>query len=170
MLTIIRCLFLSCLLMLMSTHATAQAQNCDSPEYRHFDFWIGDWKVTQADGSVAGTNSIKSSYGGCVLEEHYRVNGQPYGESLNAYDRVTQKWYQTWMDKNGTVLLLSGGLKGDSMVLSGQSLDATGAIVKHQISWHPQEDGSVVQHWQLQQADSDAWTTLFKGIYTKLTH
>lgn len=163
-----RLIFIVVSLTLLPITAIAQSPPCVEPEYRQFDFWLGNWQVTQPDGTVAGTNAIQASYNGCVMTEHYQVNGAPYGESLNAYDRATQRWYQTWMDKNGTVLLLSGGMKGDSMVLSGQSKDASGGDVTHQISWQPQANGTVIQHWQFKQADGD-WTTLFKGIYTKLT-
>ncbi|MDM7861367.1 hypothetical protein QTP81_12245 [Alteromonas sp. ASW11-36] len=156
--------------LMLGTTPLLSAQNpapCTEAEYRQFDFWLGQWQVTQADGTVAGTNSIVSAYQGCVVTEHYEVAGQPYGMSINAYDRATQQWHQTWMDRNGTVLKLSGGIQNGIMVLSAKVMDSSGKPATHQISWEPQADGTVVQHWQYKLDDSEQWSTLFKGIYTK---
>ena len=40
-----------------SVGATA-APPCDAPEFRQFDFWLGEWTVTKPDGQLAGTNRI----------------------------------------------------------------------------------------------------------------
>jgi hypothetical protein len=153
---------------LFSVQIAAQEGPCSADEYRQFDFWVGEWQVTQPDGSVAGKNTISLDYQGCVLTENYSVQGQPFGASLNGYDRATQKWYQTWMDRNGTVLRLSGGLKQGSMVLSGDGMDPQGNALTHQITWTPNADGTVEQHWQFRPNGAEEWSTLFKGMYTKL--
>ncbi|WP_100644307.1 hypothetical protein [Alteromonas facilis] len=147
--------------------AGAVASACETEEYRQFDFWLGDWQVTQPDGSIAGTNTIAQAYDGCVLTEDYKVNGTPYGASLNAYDKSTGQWHQTWMDKNGTVLKLSGGIEQGSMVLSSKVTDAEGNAATHRITWQPQPGGTVTQHWQYKLDESDEWSTLFMGIYTR---
>jgi hypothetical protein len=46
-----------------------QPAPCAAPEYREFDFWIGDWVVTRPDGKPAGTNRIERIAGGCGLQE-----------------------------------------------------------------------------------------------------
>lgn len=46
---------------LIPTTATAQdtqRARCSTPEYRQFDFWVGDWVVHDAAGKLAGTNTI----------------------------------------------------------------------------------------------------------------
>ena len=37
----------------------AARPRCDVPEYRQFDFWVGDWDVTAGD-QRAGTNLSRS--------------------------------------------------------------------------------------------------------------
>lgn len=87
-------------------------QPCADEAHRQFDFWVGTWEVTNAQGNVAGTNRITTILGGCVLLEEWQSNGGPYsGKSLNIYDAANDKWHQTWVDNGGLLLELDGGLK-----------------------------------------------------------
>lgn len=144
----------------------ALAGPCDAPEYRQFDFWAGDWQVTRPDGSVAGTNRITLEYGGCVLHEHYATPKGYSGESLNTFDAGRKVWHQTWVDSTGTLLLLEGGLRGRDMVLEGSTTDGRGVVTRHRITWTPNEDGTVRQHWESTDP-SGAWTTAFDGLYRR---
>lgn len=164
---LIRVVLIACAMASAVADAQTPPPACAADEYQQFDFWLGDWQVTQRDGSVAGVNFIAKAYNGCVITEHYQVNGLPFGESLNAYDRVSKQWHQTWMDRNGNVLRLSGGIQGDSMVLSGSTIDSQGQPATHRITWTPQPDGTVIQHWQYKQDASTEWRTLFEGIYSR---
>lgn len=154
------------MLGLVLAGATAHAGPCDAPEYRQFDFWAGDWQVTRPDGSVAGTNRITLEYGGCVLHEHYATPKGYSGESLNTFDAGRKVWHQTWVDSTGTLLLLEGGLRGRDMVLEGSTTDGKGVVTRHRITWMPNEDGTVRQHWESTDA-SGAWTTAFDGLYRR---
>jgi hypothetical protein len=64
------------------------------------------------------------------------------------------------------LLLLEGGLRGKSMVLEGQTIGANGQVIKHRISWTPNADGSVRQHWESTDAKGQ-WSTAFDGSYTR---
>jgi hypothetical protein len=144
----------------------ALAGPCEAPEYRQFDFWAGDWQVTRPDGTVAGTNLITREYGGCVLHEHYATPKGYSGESLNTYDAGRKVWHQTWVDSSGTLLLLEGGLRGRDMVLEGSTTDDKGAVTRHRITWTPNADGTVRQHWESTDAKG-RWTTMFDGLYRR---
>jgi hypothetical protein len=154
------------LLMLTTPAIAAPAAQCSSDVHRQFDFWLGTWNVHRPDGKLAGVNRIVSEYDGCVLHERY-VNGKGYsGESLNAYDSGRKRWHQTWVDSEGTLLILEGGLHGASMVLEGETVDGSGAVTKHRITWTPNADGSVRQHWESTDS-SGKWMTSFDGRYTR---
>jgi hypothetical protein len=145
---------------------TLAAGPCDGSERRQFDFWLGEWNVRTPDGKLAGVNSITSEYGGCVLHERYSTPRGYSGESLNAYDAARKVWHQTWVDSTGTLLLLEGGLSGKSMVLEGQTVGADGQVTRHRITWTPNADGGVRQHWESTDAKGQ-WTTAFDGSYTR---
>lgn len=57
-----------CLLACTATAQTADQGSppCSSQEHRQFDFWLGEWDVTQK-GKPAGTSRITAILGGCVL-------------------------------------------------------------------------------------------------------
>lgn len=156
------------LALLTCSVSLATVGPCDGPEYRQFDFWIGDWQVFRPDGTLAGTNSIRREIGGCVLHERYRTDQGYVGESFNIYDAGRRRWHQTWVDSSGLLLLLDGGLEGGNMVLEGTISDDKGSVAQHRITWTPNPDGSVRQHWQTADA-SGSWTTAFDGLYRKVT-
>lgn len=145
-----------------STHAAG----CDTPEHRAFDFWLGEWAVHGPAGRLAGTNSIRKEHGGCVVHERYATDRGYSGESLNAWDGKRQVWHQTWVDSNGLVLLLEGGVVGGAMVLEGDSRATDGTVSRQRITWAPQADGSVRQHWQARRGTGD-WSTVFDGRYAR---
>jgi hypothetical protein len=159
-----RRLFLALLLPLPALAATPAA--CATDAFRQFDFWLGAWNVHTQDGKLAGTNQITAEYDGCVLHERYQTGKGYSGESLNTYDPGSKRWHQTWVDNQGTLLLLDGGLRGASMVLEGETRDSSGVATKHRITWTPNPDGSVRQHWESTDA-AGKWATAFDGKYTR---
>jgi hypothetical protein len=152
--------------LLALTAASALAGPCDSTEHRQFDFWLGAWDVHTPNGKLVGVNRIEREYDGCVLHERYSTERGYQGESLNSYDPGRKVWHQTWVDNQGTLLLLEGGMRSGSMVLEGQSTAADGQLTRHRISWTPNADGSVRQHWESTDAKGQ-WSTAFDGRYTR---
>lgn len=145
---------------------------CEEDSYRQFDFWVGKWQVTQADGKIAGTNHITKSLNNCVIHEHYQsVNGYE-GTSINIYDKNSQQWHQTWVDNTGLLLQLNGGLVGKDMVMWGEGMDQSGRIVMHRIAWTPtildsNQEITVQQKWQVSHDQGISWQLLFDGTYKK---
>ena len=140
---------------------------CESAQHQQFNFWLGSWQVLKPDGSEAGINHITSNHGGCVLSESYRTKTGYQGESLNIYDASRNVWHQTWVDNTGLLLKLEGKFDGSSMVLQGKTKDQSGKYTLHKITWTPNKNGTVRQHWQTAQT-KDQWQTAFDGLYVKL--
>lgn len=155
-------------ILLLAGAAPAQNQSpCAAPAHRQFDFWVGEWTVTGANGQRAGTNRIERILGGCVLYESWTGSGPSRGHSFNLYDPGDAKWHQTWVDNSGTFLQLSGGLVNGEMVLEGQRRLPDGTETTERITWTPDADGSVRQHWQSSRDRGMRWTTVFDGRYRK---
>ena len=144
----------------------AHAAPCDDVAHRAFDFWLGQWEVRTPDGKLAGTNRIEREYGGCVIHERYDTARGYGGESLNIYDASRKVWHQSWVDTDGTLLLLEGGLREGQMVLEGQTANAGAPATKHRITWSPNPDGSVRQLWESTDGQG-RWTVAFDGRYTR---
>lgn len=74
------------LLFVSFTFSQNQQNKCKCCTAIHwqFDFWKGEWVVTNPDGSVAGTNTITKIQNGCILEENWISNTPGYtGTSRN---------------------------------------------------------------------------------------
>lgn len=176
---------LCCSALLVLLTVTGHAQDaaptpppapCSASSYGDFDFWVGEWNVTQ-NGQPAGQNRIERIDGGCALLENWvSAAGNFSGHSLNFYDAGTDAWHQVWVDSAGTVLRLKGGLEEGPaiaddtrlqiMVLRGTTRNAQGQEVQNRITWTPNPDGSVRQHW-VASTDGETWTTAFDGLYVR---
>jgi hypothetical protein len=127
------------------------------PETHEFDFWLGEWGVTWEGG--AGTNSIRSTLGGHVVEEQFRGANPPLqGMSVSVYNPQLGKWQQTWVDDQGSYLALAGGFKEDKMVLAMERMQNNRLVSMRMVfynitanqldwNWERSEDGG--QTWQL---------------------
>lgn len=162
----VRCVASAVLSLAAVSAPGVSAAPCDTPAHRAFDFWLGTWEVRTPDGKLAGVNRIEREYGGCVIHERYTTERGYSGESLNTFDASRNVWHQTWVDSSGTLLLLEGGLRGEAMVLEGQTTGKEGRRVQHRITWSANADGSVRQFWESLDA-SGKWTTTFDGRYTR---
>jgi hypothetical protein len=143
---------------------------CCTPEARQFDFWVGVWETYQADGKLAGNNTIIILQDGCVLQENWISSGGGYtGTSYNFYNSRTKKWRQLWIDYQGGNLQLTGELINGNMVLQSEKLpNQKGEWQIDRITWTPNKDGSVRQHWEASTDDGKTWTTAFDGLYKKV--
>lgn len=149
------------------TGGSQAPRRCSAPEHRQFDFWVGDWDVTNAAGKPAGHNRIEPILRGCALRETWTGAGGSHGTSYNAWDRQRRRWHQTWMDDGGLVLRLEGGFSDGKMVLSGETLDSSGTVVQNRITWQETAPGAVRQLWEVSSDSGKTWGVIFDGQYRK---
>ena len=91
---------------------------CSAPEASQFDFWVGEWTATWAD-TLHGTNRIEKIFGNCTIHENFPdPNTKFLGQSWSVYNANYKMWQQTWVDSNGGYIALTGGMVGDSMILT----------------------------------------------------
>ena len=163
-------------LLLAATPAFAQQAAkpppCMSEQHRQFDFWVGEWDVSDPAGKPVGRSRIESRLGQCVVHEHWFGAGGTVGESFNIRNADTGQWEQFWVDNGGNRLHLKGGLVGKAMVLEGvrdKPSAQTGLTQRERITWTPNADGSVRQLWETSADDGKRWATSFDGLYRKAT-
>lgn len=163
---------------------SAQAQNtpapaqrpppppdCKAPEFRQFDFWLGEWNVPAPGGKPPGHSRIESILDGCVILENWSGGSGYTGKSFNMYNRDTGRWEQFWVDTTGSRLHLIGGLVDGKMVLEGQQDKPnaqTGLTQRERISWTPNADGTVRQLWETSNDDGKTWAVSFDGLYQRV--
>ena len=142
----------------------AKLTPCTGPQYKEFDFWLGDWEVRNATGQLLGHNRITKRHGGCVVLEEWESANGGSGSSFNVYDQPTKQWHQFWVDasgmnwlssdKQGNPVTLRGGLRDGAMVLVSHP-DTLPAIGLNRATWRPTPDGG------------KTWTVSFDGFYSK---
>jgi len=135
------------------------------PEYRQFDFWVGEWEVTVASGQVAGTNSIRKAADGCLLLESWTGAGGGSGNSINFYDPATRKWVQTWVDSGGGVISGEGGLHDGAMRLLGTHILNSGERRPFRMTFTSLPNGHVRQFLEESTDEGKTWSVWFDGDY-----
>ena len=135
------------------------------PEYRLFDFWVGDWEVTTPDGRVAGSNSIQKAADGCMLLENWTSASGGTGNSINFFDPATKKWVQTWIDSGGGVISAAGGLENGAMRLIGTHILKSGERRPFRMTFSPLPNGHVRQFLEESTDEGRTWSVWFDGDY-----
>ena len=148
--------------------ATSPPPPCASEPYHAFDFWIGEWTVTDpATGQLAGTNSIQPQENGCLLVERWSGAGGSSGQSYNYFDPGKKVWRQLWISAS-SVIDYEGGLNQvGAMVLEGKIHYRNGTSFDFRGTWTPHDDGSVTQYFQQYNPDTRSWDDWFTGLYRK---
>lgn len=138
------------------------------PEYRQFDFWIGEWEVFNPRGQKVGENRIEKHDNGCVLWENWTAaGGGGTGHSINYYDHAKGTYVQLWVSSSAGIILADGAFKDGAMRLTGERLLRNGTRQLYRGTWTPNEDGSVRQFLELSGDGGKTWNVWFDGKYVR---
>lgn len=138
-------------------------------EFKQFDFWLGEWRVVDPQGTYQGSNRIEKTQGGCLLVENWKGAAGTTGTSMNFYDGHAKEWVQVWASP-GLQLEIRGGLVDGSMVLVGNAFYIqSGDYYPFRGTWTPMEGGIVRQHFEQSTDGGKTWTTWFDGRYHPAT-
>lgn len=140
---------------------------CCTPEFKQFDFWIGNWDVYDTLGNKVGENKILTMQDSCLIQENWKSQGQT-GTSNNYYNKADSTWNQVWVDNSGTVLVLKGKSESNKMILKSEKVKGKkGRYYFNQITWEKNIDGTVTQTWDVLFEDNSLINRVFKGIYKR---
>ena len=173
----IRALFPVLLLVAGAGLALAQGQAqppCASPEYRQFDFWVGDWELSWPASETSGrkpgqgANRIERALGDCVIVEHF--TGTPgmelRGMSVSTFNRRTGKWQQTWVDDSGGYLDFTGEFKDGQMILVREAVAQDRKFLQRMVWKNIQPDSL---DWSRERSDDGGrtWKVLWPIHYRR---
>jgi hypothetical protein len=156
--------------------------DCSAPEHRQFDFWVGVWDVVPNPATrpanapppnanrKPATNVIEKAHSGCVIVENWDDGIGGTGQSFNLYDRVKQRWQQTWVDNTGGLHEYWGGLKDGSMVYVGEVPTGPGQPFAGKrilrVTFTPMGPDRMRQFSESLRSDG-TWTPNYDLIYTR---
>jgi hypothetical protein len=137
-----------------------------APEFRQFDFWIGEWDVKNPQGGLVGTSSVQLILGQCIIFENWTSGAGSSGKSFNIYDVNDKKWHQTWVSDKGVFTHYIGAFKDGSIVLTADTvLGGKKSLARMTFSKLP--NGDVRQFGETSTDDGKTWTASFDLTYTK---
>jgi len=137
----------------------------NKPEFRQFDFWIGEWLPKNAQGVTVGTSSIQLILSSCIIFENWETPVSA-GKSFNVFDVRDGKWHQTWVDNKGLMTHYVGGLVDGKMVLDSESTQ-NGVKTIGRMTYSKLENGDVRQHGENSADGGKTWMTTFDFIYVR---
>lgn len=149
------------------TATQAPPPPCQEEAYRAFDFWLGDWEVFTPDGKKAGENLITSHERGCLLLEEWTSAGGGTGQSYNYYNPAMREWRQVWVSGGAVIDYVGGLTDAGVMALEGTIASRAGDEFPFRGTWTPNEDGSVTQHFQQYDPETEEWKDWFTGLYRR---
>lgn len=160
--------------VLLFTLTNIQSQNnrkvpCSTKEYKQFNFWIGNWNVYNIKNQLIGTNKVVKMPNACAIQENWSsTSGASKGTSYNYYNTKDKSWNQLWIDNAGGSLVLKGGYKNNQMIMKSSLLQGKKGKYYNKLTFTKKNDGSIIQVWELIDANNKVLKELFRGIYKKI--
>ncbi|MGA9768130.1 MAG: tetratricopeptide repeat protein [Blastocatellia bacterium] len=138
-----------------------------APEYKQFDFWVGEWNVETQQGQPAGKNIIERMEQGCILMENWTGAAGGSGKSINFYNAGTGKWRQTWVDSTGGVAEYEGAYKDGAMRFDGDPVITNGKKTLRRLTLTSLGPDRVRQLFEQSADDGKTWTPQYDLIYVR---
>jgi hypothetical protein len=152
---------------LLAAMTTSAAPCRNDPDYRRFDFWAGNWRVTTPGGTQVGTSHVDVISGGCALLENWRDMRGSEGKSINTFDPATKKWRQFWVGQAGGVSDYADSEWHDkslSFLLSFPAKPGSPPATMR-LTFTPMEGGVVRQHSEISVDGGATWKTQYDFRY-----
>lgn len=148
---------------------------CSQPEYRQFDFWIGNWEAYGPKGQKAGDSKISLMNDSCTILEEWTSasvqKGLRYaGKSFNMYNASNKNWQQYWVDNTGSSTNYSQGhFENGKMILLTENEkinDSTWQIQR--LTFYDLGPDKVRQHGETSNDAGKTWKTSYDLEYRRV--
>lgn len=135
----------------------------NAPEYRQFDYWLGEWDVMSAQGQKIASSSIQLILDDCVIFENYMTANHAYsGKSFSIWDATSKKWEQRYVDSGGAFHTWTGGLEAGQMRFFWTHPDSLDRMT------YVKEDADRVRQVIDHSTDGGkTWVNTYDGLYVR---
>lgn len=138
------------------------------PEYRQFDFWIGEWDVQTPNGQTFARSSIQLIIDQCVIFENYEHASLGYaGKSFSAYNAVSKQWTQRWIDNTGAINDYVAEFVNGEMRFHREGTSPTGVKTLNKMTFFNLGPDKVRQLLEVSTDGGKTWTAGYDGIYVR---
>lgn len=154
---------------------TVSAQKpCSSPEFRQFDFWVGEWEAFGLKGNKSGDSKISIILDSCVILEEWTSTMPPQGliysgKSFNSYNVKTKQWQQTWTDNTGntTEFLRGEGSEGKIVFYADKVTGPKGENFMRRLTFTKLSKDKVRQLGERSDDSGKTWTVEYDLEYRR---
>jgi hypothetical protein len=138
---------------------------CSGPEYRQFDFWLGDWDAFDADKPATAVARVRVDriLDGCVVHENYQATNGSKGQSFSIYDASRKTWHQSWVTNRGRLLAIEGTFQKGGMIMSG--VDRVNGEERHVRGTWKAIPGGVSEIAETSVDGGETWTPWFDLLF-----
>jgi hypothetical protein len=147
---------------------------CSKPEYRQFDFWIGEWEAFGKNGQKAGDSKISLILDSCVILEEWTstsvTRGLRYaGKSYNTWNAATKQWQQTWVDNaGGTNEYLQGKFENNQIIFSSKPFPVSkDTMAVRKMTFTNLNARTLRQHGEISKDNGATWATEYDLEYRR---
>jgi len=135
--------------------------------HRSFDFWIGEWTVTQ-NGQFAGTSSVQPILGHCTVFEQWESASGTFGKSFNYYDPGHDHWRQIWIGDSGSIIEFTGEARDGGIFYTAETINPDdGSVTHHKFEFTVIEEDGVRQYWETSTDEGESWQSIWDGRYER---
>jgi hypothetical protein len=152
-------------LVYRATHAPTPCAGV--AERRRLDFWTGEWDVTTAGGSPAGTSSVQIVSGGCALLESWTSTRGGKGHSLTTYNPAVGQWQQYWIGQDGNPIEFRESTWRDGSIVLRARFAAAGnaPATELRLTFSPVDSTTVRQLGERSIDGGRTWSTTYDFLY-----
>jgi tetratricopeptide (TPR) repeat protein len=138
-----------------------------NPQYRQFDFWVGNWDVYGKGGALVGHSHVDLILGKCVVSENWTDMTGGEGKSYNKYNAPLQRWEQYWVDQYGQTTFYAGRLEGPNMVYLADGFSPAGKPQKQRLTFFPLGPDKVRQFGESSDDGGTTWKVAYDLTYIR---
>lgn len=161
--------------MLSAANAQSGKLPCSRPEYRQFDFWIGEWEAFGVNGKKAGDSKISLILDSCIILEEWTSaslqQGLRYaGKSFNTYNATTKQWQQTWVDNTGgTNEYMKGKFENNQVIFTSTPFKFNkDTVAVRRMTFTNLSTIKLRQHGEISKDNGATWITEYDLEYRRI--
>lgn len=152
----------------------SQKLPCSRPEFRQFDFWIGEWDVMGKNGNKAGDSKISLILDSCIILEEWTSAGVQQGlryagKSFNTWNAARKEWQQTWVDNAGNTTAFTHGKFEDKKIIFNTDPFPVSkdTIAIRRLTFYDLGKDKVRQHGEITKDKGATWVTEYDLEYRR---
>jgi Tetratricopeptide repeat len=153
----------------------ANADPCaNRPEFREFDFLIGDWDVLGGAGQKVGTSHVERILNGCVIFETYTAapgtstQANYVGNAFHFFDPNAGHWVQHYIDTAANPFDWTGDFADGVMRYTREGpFGPKNSPIKQRMTFTGLPGGKVQQLFEQSADGGRTWRAGFNGTYVK---